>query len=138
MDSLWGRARQLVDERRLRGDKRESMIDLKLDEYDKGGWALSQHAFNNLFGELMEAGADTTANQVLTLILALSKNPQFQEKARKEIDAVCGTDRAPLFSDFASMPYVNAIVKEGLRWRPTYVPPCLEPDNTSEANRLRT
>ncbi|RHZ50537.1 hypothetical protein CDV55_103176 [Aspergillus turcosus] len=119
MDAVWGKARQLVEERRARDDKRECMIDMKLDDYNKNGWPMSQHAFNNLFGELMEAGADTTANQILTLILALAKYPKVQEKARKEIDAVCGTKRAPLFSDFENLPYINAIVKEGLRWRPT-------------------
>lgn len=119
MDTVWGKARQLVEERRARGDKRECMIDMKLDEYNKNGWPMSQPAFNNLFGELMEAGADTTANQILTIILALAKDPKVQEKARKEIDAVCGTERTPLFTDFERMPYVNAIVKEGLRWRPT-------------------
>jgi cytochrome P450 len=121
MDNVWGTARQMVDERRSKGDKRECMIDLKLDEYNKNGWPLSQHGFNNLFGELMEAGTDTTANQILTLILALAKNPEIQEKARKEIDAVCGDERAPLFSDFDKLPYVNCIIKEGLRWRPTLV-----------------
>ncbi|KAL5623712.1 hypothetical protein FOBRF1_002962 [Fusarium oxysporum] len=119
MDKVWSQGRAMVDDRRARGDRRECMIDMKLDEYEKNGWPMSQHAFNNLFGELMEAGADTTANQILTLILALAKYPQFQEKARVEIDAVCGTERAPVFSDFQKMPYVNAIVKEGLRWRPT-------------------
>jgi cytochrome P450 len=119
MDRIWGHAREMVDERRARGDTRESLIDAKLDEYEANGWPMTQHAFNNLFGELMEAGADTTANQILTIILALAKNPRIQEKARKEIDAVCGTERAPLFSDFEKMPYVNAIIKEGLRWRPT-------------------
>ncbi|KAJ5633479.1 cytochrome P450 oxidoreductase [Penicillium lividum] len=119
MDFTWGKARQMVDERRAQDDKRECLIDMKLDEYNKNGWPMSQHGFNNLFGELMEAGADTTANQILTLILALAKNPKVQEKARKEIDAVCGTDRAPLFTDFEQLPYINSIVKEGLRWRPT-------------------
>ncbi|KAH6972758.1 putative cytochrome P450 oxidoreductase [Ilyonectria sp. MPI-CAGE-AT-0026] len=119
MDSIWGHARKLVNERRDRGDMRECMIDLKLDEYNKNGWPMTDHAFNNLFGELMEAGADTTANQILTLILALAKNPQIQAKARVELDAVCGTERAPLFSDFQRLPYINAIVKEGLRWRST-------------------
>ncbi|RBA21196.1 hypothetical protein FPRO05_07510 [Fusarium proliferatum] len=119
MDKVWSQARAMVDDRRARGDRRECMIDMKLDEYEKNGWPMSQHAFNNLFGELMEAGADTTANQILTLILALAKYPKFQEKARVEIDAVCVTERAPVFSDFAKMPYVNAIVKEGLRWRST-------------------
>jgi cytochrome P450 len=115
MDTNWGKARKMVDERRVRDDKRECMIDMKLEEYNKNGWPMSQHAFNNLFGELMESGADTTAKQILNLILALAKNPMIQEKARKEIDAVCGVDRAPLFSDFEKLPYINATVKEGLR-----------------------
>ncbi|POR38186.1 O-methylsterigmatocystin oxidoreductase [Tolypocladium paradoxum] len=119
MDLTWNHARQLVNERLDRGDKRDCMIDMKLDEYNKNGWPMTDHAFNNLFGELMEAGADTTANQILTLILALARNPNIQARARKEIDEVCGTERAPLFSDFSRLPYINAIVKEGLRWRPT-------------------
>jgi cytochrome P450 len=119
MDSMWDRARAIVDERRARGDKRDSFIDAKIDEYTAKGWPLSEHAFNNLFGELLEAGADTTANHILTLILALAKYPHIQKRARSEIDSVCGTERAPLFTDFEKLPYVNCIVKEGMRWRPT-------------------
>jgi cytochrome P450 len=29
--------------------------------------------------------------------------------------------RSPTWSDFNDIPYVNAIVKEGMRWRPVYV-----------------
>ncbi|CZR64449.1 related to O-methylsterigmatocystin oxidoreductase [Phialocephala subalpina] len=119
MDDMWTKARSIVDERRARGDKRDCFIDNKLDDYEKNGWPMSQHAFNNLFGELLEAGADTTANHILTLILAFAKYPDVQRKAREEIDRVCGTERAPLFSDFEDLPYINACVKEGMRWRPT-------------------
>jgi cytochrome P450 len=119
MDDMWDRARAIIDERRARGDKRDCFIDAKIDEYNEKGWPLDQHAFNNLFGELLEAGADTTANQILTLILALAKYPEVQRRAREEIDVVCGTERAPLFSDFNNLPYINCIVKEGMRWRPT-------------------
>ena len=120
-NNMWTTARKIVDERRANGHKRDCFIDTKLDEYQAKGWPMSQHAFNNLFGVLLEAGADTTANQILTLILALAKNPEVQKRAKEEIDAVCGTERAPLFSDFDRLPYVNCIVKEGMRWRPTYV-----------------
>ncbi|KIW74527.1 hypothetical protein Z517_11297 [Fonsecaea pedrosoi CBS 271.37] len=119
MDEMWDKARAIVDERRARGDKRDCFIDAKIDEYNEKGWPLSTHAFNNLFGELLEAGADTTANHILTLILAMAKYPHVQQRARVEIDALCGTDRAPLFSDFDKLPYINCIVKEGMRWRPT-------------------
>ncbi|KAK5261393.1 hypothetical protein LTR40_002270 [Exophiala xenobiotica] len=120
-NAMWTKARAIIDKRRAEGDKRDCFIDTKLDEYEAKGWPMSQHAFNYLFGVLLEAGADTTANQILTLILALAKNPQIQKRARAEIDAVCGAERAPNFSDFKDLPYINCIVKEGMRWRPTYV-----------------
>lgn len=69
-------------------------------------------------GELIEGGADTTAAQILTLVLAFTLYPEVQAKARKEIDATCGTERSPRWTDFEQLPYINCIVKEGMRWRP--------------------
>lgn len=64
MDRLWSEARKKVDERRARGDARDAIIDLKLDEYNATGWKMSQHAFNTMFGELLEAGADSRCIQM--------------------------------------------------------------------------
>lgn len=119
MDSTWSAARKMVDQRRSVGDVRDAMIDVKLEEYEKIGWPLSQYAFQNLFGELLEAGADTTANMILTIILAVTKYPEVQARAQKELDEACGIERMPLFSDFDRLPYINCIIKEALRWRPT-------------------
>ncbi|KAK5189962.1 hypothetical protein LTR47_005961 [Exophiala xenobiotica] len=121
MDSVWGEARRRIDARRATGERRNCIIDVLLDEYDKKGMPFSKHGFDNLMGELVEGGADTTAAQLLTLILAFGLYPKVQEKARKELDGVCGTDRAPLWSDFDQLPYINCIVKEGMRWRPVAV-----------------
>ncbi|KAL2847563.1 cytochrome P450 [Aspergillus pseudoustus] len=120
-DTMWGKARRIVDERRASGVRRECIIDNLLDEYNKKGWPMSQHAFNNLVGEVVEGAADTTAAQILTLILAFAKYPQVQEKARREVDKVCDAGHVPAFSDFKSIPYINQIVKEGMRWRPVAV-----------------
>ncbi|KAK5687695.1 hypothetical protein LTS10_001835 [Elasticomyces elasticus] len=61
MDSTWSTARKMVDQRRSMGDVRNAMIDVKLEEYEKGGWPMTPYAFQNLFGELLEAGADSTS-----------------------------------------------------------------------------
>lgn len=45
--------------------------------------------------------------------------PETQKKAQLELDRVVGKGRLPEFSDLDSLPYINAIVKEGLRWKPT-------------------
>jgi cytochrome P450 len=44
--------------------------------------------------------------------------PHVMKKAQAEIDAVVGRDRLPMFEDQNDLPYVRAIVKEVLRWRP--------------------
>jgi cytochrome P450 len=123
MDDTWGEARRRVEERRAKGERRKCIIDTLLDDYDKKGWpsSIRQHAFTNLMGEIIEGGADTTAAQLLTLILAFALHPEVQVKARKEIDMVCGTERSPRWDDFSQLPYINCIIKEGMRWRPVYV-----------------
>ena len=46
--------------------------------------------------------------------------PDVQVKAQAELDALIGKDlRLPTFSDRDYLPYVNAIVKEVLRWNPS-------------------
>ena len=46
-------------------------------------------------------------------------NPTSQKKAHDELDTVIGRDRLPEFEDRPSLPYVEAIVMETLRYHPT-------------------
>ena len=39
-------------------------------------------------------------------------------QAQVQLDAVVGRDRLPTFNDRAQLPYIDAIVKEVIRWRP--------------------
>ncbi|PPQ73993.1 hypothetical protein CVT24_012482 [Panaeolus cyanescens] len=63
------------------------------------------------------AGADTTVSTVQTFFLAMAMYPEVARKAQVELDSVVGHGRLPDFSDRSSLPYVNAIVKECLRWK---------------------
>lgn len=47
----------------------------------------------------------------------MSQFPASQKKAQQEIDQVIGS-RLPNFEDRASLPYVEALFREVLRWRP--------------------
>ena len=49
----------------------------------------------------------------------MASHPEVQQKAQAELDAVVGPERLPRFADRESLPYVNAIVTECLRWKPT-------------------
>ena len=51
-------------------------------------------------------------------ILAMVLYPEVQAKAQAEIDKVIGRDRLPQVSDRASLPYVEAVMMETLRWHP--------------------
>ena len=44
--------------------------------------------------------------------------PDIQRQAQEEIDRVIGTDRLPTMEDRARLPFVNAVLKESLRWHP--------------------
>ena len=48
------------------------------------------------------------------------QHPHVWKRAQAEIDAVVGTDRLPEFDDRPSLPYVDAIIREVLRWRPVF------------------
>ena len=48
--------------------------------------------------------------------VAMVLYPDVQKRAQLELDAVVGADRLPDFSDRPSLPYLNALVKELLRW----------------------
>ena len=44
-------------------------------------------------------------------------NPEAQRKAQEEIDRVLPAGHLPDFSDYESLPYIAAIVKETFRWQ---------------------
>ena len=64
------------------------------------------------------AGAETTYTALSWWALAMITRPEIQRRAPAELDSVVGRSRVPSFSDVPSLPYIQAIVKEVLRWRP--------------------
>jgi cytochrome P450 len=44
--------------------------------------------------------------------------PEVQRRAQAELDTVIGRDHPPTFADVPHLPYVCAVIKEILRWRP--------------------
>ncbi|KAM0321851.1 hypothetical protein ACHAQA_009856 [Verticillium albo-atrum] len=67
---------------------------------------------------LYAAAADTTVITLTAFTLAMIQFPHVQRKAQEEIDRVIGTGRLPTLEDRENLPYVNAVVKEALRWWP--------------------
>jgi cytochrome P450 len=97
---------------------------------------LSSRDFSFIPASLFGAGADTTASTLCSAVLALVTNPHVLDAAHAELDAVVGHARLPRFSDQAELPYMRALCKEVLRWRPVAVLGGT-PHATSEADVYR-
>ncbi|CAE6468414.1 unnamed protein product [Rhizoctonia solani] len=73
------------------------------------------------------------AGVISTAILALLEDTTSQDRARQEIDGIYDEYTLPRWADEERMPFVRAIVRETLRWRPP-LPSCvshrLEQDDT--------
>ncbi|CAI7648233.1 unnamed protein product [Penicillium palitans] len=69
-------------------------------------------------GSLYAGGADTTVSSIASFFLAMALFPEAQRKAQQELDTVIGSDRLPQFQDRDNLPYMDALVKEVLRWHP--------------------
>ncbi|KAG6909526.1 hypothetical protein DXG01_017083 [Tephrocybe rancida] len=85
------------------------------------------------------AGLDVMVACLSQFIMAMALNPKAQAQAQKEIDDVVGRDRFPDFSDRESLPFVECVFKESLRWgtpAPLSVPHRLIQDDVYNDNFL--
>ncbi|KAJ7768207.1 cytochrome P450 [Mycena metata] len=113
--SLWESLRR----RQAAGD--EESFDCAIGELMHQGPPPGEEHFYSYTGiGLLDAGSDTSAAFLLSLVLVLSLYPECQERARKEIDAIIGPTRLPVAEDGAKLPYLNALIREVLRFRPQF------------------
>jgi cytochrome P450 family 619 len=119
MNGLYG---ELLDQLYTRRKEKGGMLtfmDRVLDDQEKtGNLELNRHQLYFMGGTMMEGASDTSAAILLAGIQGLAKWPETQSKAQEEIDRVVGPDRLPTWEDFDRLPYVSAVVKEAMRWRP--------------------
>lgn len=83
------------------------------------GFSDEQAAY--IAGSLLEGGSDTTSGTLVGFILAMMMFPEVQKKARDLLDSAVGSDRLPNLDDCADLHYIQAIVKETIRWMPTII-----------------
>jgi cytochrome P450 len=68
--------------------------------------------------DVFKSKRDKTFSAFLTFFLAMAAYPRVQAKAREEVDGLADATKLPTLDDRPILPYVNAIIKELLRWRP--------------------
>lgn len=74
---------------------------------------------------------------LLIFLLAMLHAPEVQKQAQRELDSVTGGRRLPTLSDRASLPYIDAVVKEVLRWQPV-IPLGMHATRVDDVGRLHT
>lgn len=84
------------------------------DMKESKGMSTKELAYD--IGIIYEAGSDTTTMALEVFTLAMVLYPEVMRKAQRELDTVI--EGYPSFTDKDSLPYVDAIIKEVLRWRP--------------------
>ncbi|KAF9443998.1 cytochrome P450 [Macrolepiota fuliginosa MF-IS2] len=104
-----------------------SLIE-RLPAENAPNWAEEEKIAKNTAAVVYSSASDTTVSTIQTFFLAMCLYPEVQNKAQEELDRVVG-GRLPGFSDRDSLPYVNAVIKECVRWQPA-VP--LIPHTSSE------
>lgn len=65
----------------------------------------------------MTCGFETNS-VLLTFVYLMMNHPEIQHRAQEEIDRVVGRQRLPDFEDRVSLPYVDAVLRETMRWHP--------------------
>ncbi|KAI9454042.1 cytochrome P450 [Lactarius psammicola] len=98
------------------GGTRPSFCASLIRDADRNLLTETEMAF--LAGTMYSGGSGTTESTLNWWALAMVAFPEAQRRAQAELDAVVGRDRLPTFSDAPHLPYIHAIVKRTLRWRP--------------------
>ncbi|KAJ3510174.1 hypothetical protein NMY22_g16051 [Coprinellus aureogranulatus] len=110
-----------VEEGLKRGDTRPCVASELLRELDEGdpNYQQKRKVIHDVLGSVYAAGSDTTVSTAATFLLAMAQNPDIQKKAQGIVDKVVATQgRLPDFTEYKTIPYIEAIVREVLRWRP--------------------
>ncbi|KZS89228.1 cytochrome P450 [Sistotremastrum niveocremeum HHB9708] len=85
------------------------------------------------------AGIDTTTVTLHLFYLAMTKYPEYQRRAQEEIDRLTEQKRLPSISDWANLPFIDALIMEVFRCGPivpTGIPHRLEVEDTYKGYRI--
>ncbi|KAH7905306.1 cytochrome P450 [Hygrophoropsis aurantiaca] len=115
------------------GVTKTSLVGDALQKYEASGeLAEFEMAIKNASATGFGAGVTTTSGALLVFILSMMHSPEVQLRAQSEIDLLVGKNRLPTFDDRPSLPYVDAILRETLRWHP--VTPLGVPHSTTSSD----
>ncbi|KAL0954544.1 hypothetical protein HGRIS_003509 [Hohenbuehelia grisea] len=102
------------------GKAQPSMLATELDQLFQTDSATPENIddIKGAAAQIFIAGSETTSSALLVFLLNMVLHPEVQKRAREELDRVLGRERLPEFSDYDSLPYIECVAQEVLRWYP--------------------
>ncbi|KAJ7595208.1 putative CyP450 monooxygenase [Mycena floridula] len=111
----WNRVKENIKN----GEAQPSFASKMIEEMDTDGTgALEEDIFKPVAALGYAGGSDTTVATLQSIFLAMCLYPDVQKRAQAELDRVVGDQRLPTFDDQPQLPYINALMKEAIRWMP--------------------
>ncbi|XP_006299064.2 LOW QUALITY PROTEIN: cytochrome P450 705A20 [Capsella rubella] len=96
------------------------LMDVLLEAYgnENSEHKITRNHIKSLFVELFLGGTDTSAQTIQWTMAEIINDPNILTKLREEIDSVVGKTRLIQETDLPKLPYLESVVKEGLRLHP--------------------
>ncbi|CAF2126886.1 hypothetical protein HID58_011143 [Brassica napus] len=96
------------------------VMDVLIEAYrdENAEYKITRNHIKSLLVDLFIAGSETTSNIIEWTMAELINNPKSLEKLRGEIDLIVGKTRLIQETDLPNLPYLQAVMKEGLRLHP--------------------
>ncbi|KFK39336.1 hypothetical protein AALP_AA3G231200 [Arabis alpina] len=110
----------LEHEEKLEEHQDRDMMDILLEAYrdKKAEYKITRNQIKSFFVEIFSGGTDTSAQAIQWTMAEMVNNPNILERLREEIDLVVGKTRLIQEMDLPNLPFLQAVVKEGLRLHP--------------------
>ena len=95
-----------------------------LEAMDRSPDTLDERAVVSLLISMIAAGSDTSSNAIAATMFFLLKNPDKLVKLRAELETVPDlTTPIPAYSQLSKLPYLHAVMREGIRLFPPLTHP---------------
>ncbi|KAH7909267.1 cytochrome P450 [Hygrophoropsis aurantiaca] len=123
----------LVQKKMINGTETPSLVSdmlQRLEEEEPENKPAFEKILKDVSSTTIAAASESSTAVLVVFVLAMVMHPEVQERARAQIDAVVGSDRLPDFEDRESLPYIDAILWESMRWEPV-TPIALPHSNTT-------
>lgn len=94
----------------------KTLIGAYLDHKDARGQPLSRGVITGEIGTIYFAGTDTTSNSLSFMVWEIARQPTVQKRLFEELQKTMpDASKVPALADVETWPYLNAVIKEGLR-----------------------